>query len=51
MLSENSSPIDETEGIQNDEYPDYFAELYVAGLMAGAGWNVYFPIATAASIS
>ncbi len=22
---------------------DYFAELYVAGLMANAGWNVYFP--------
>jgi hypothetical protein len=22
---------------------DYFAELYVAGLMADAGWNVYFP--------
>lgn len=23
--------------------PDYFAELYVAGRFAGAGWNVYFP--------
>jgi hypothetical protein len=23
--------------------PDYFAELYVAGLFAEAGWNVYFP--------
>jgi len=23
--------------------PDYFAELYVAGLFADAGWNVYFP--------
>ena len=22
---------------------DYFAELYVAGLLADAGWNVYFP--------
>src|SRR4051812_11228685 len=22
---------------------DYFAELYVAGLFADAGWNVYFP--------
>jgi hypothetical protein len=22
---------------------DYFAELYVAGMMANAGWNVYFP--------
>lgn len=22
---------------------DYFAELYVAGLMADAGWNLYFP--------
>ena len=22
---------------------DYFAEMYVAGLMADAGWNVYFP--------
>ena len=22
---------------------DYFAELYVAGLMANAEWNVYFP--------
>jgi len=22
---------------------DYFAELLVAGLMANAGWNVYFP--------
>jgi hypothetical protein len=25
------------------EKPDYFAELHVAGLLAGAGWNVYFP--------
>jgi hypothetical protein len=24
-------------------YNNYFAELYVAGLMANAGWNVYFP--------
>jgi hypothetical protein len=22
---------------------DYFAELYVAGRLADAGWNVYFP--------
>ena len=22
---------------------DYFAELYVAGIMGDAGWNVYFP--------
>ncbi|KTE04105.1 hypothetical protein ATE68_00080 [Sphingopyxis sp. H038] len=22
---------------------DYFAEMYVAGLMADAGWNLYFP--------
>ena len=22
---------------------DYFAELYVAGLMTNAGWNIYFP--------
>jgi hypothetical protein len=22
---------------------DYFAELFVAGLLADAGWNVYFP--------
>lgn len=22
---------------------DYFAELYVAGLLAEAGWNIYFP--------
>lgn len=22
---------------------DYFAEMYVAGLFADAGWNVYFP--------
>jgi len=25
------------------ETRDYFAELYVAGLMADAGWNIYFP--------
>jgi hypothetical protein len=35
--------IDETDAIKSVEYPDYFAELYVAGLMADAGWNVYFP--------
>ena len=22
---------------------DYFAEMYVAGLLADAGWNIYFP--------
>ncbi len=22
---------------------DYFAELYVAGRLADAGWNIYFP--------
>ena len=22
---------------------DYFAELYVAGMLADAGWNIYFP--------
>jgi len=22
---------------------DYFAEMYVAGILADAGWNVYFP--------
>jgi hypothetical protein len=22
---------------------DYFAEMYVAGLMADAGWDIYFP--------
>lgn len=22
---------------------DYFAEMYVAGVMADAGWNIYFP--------
>lgn len=25
------------------EVSDYFAELYVAGRLADAGWNVYFP--------
>jgi hypothetical protein len=25
------------------EISDYFAELFVAGLLADAGWNVYFP--------
>jgi len=25
------------------EGDDYFAELYVAGVLARAGWNVYFP--------
>ena len=23
--------------------PDYFAELHVAGCLAGAGWDIYFP--------
>lgn len=23
--------------------PDYLAELYVAGVLADDGWNVYFP--------
>ncbi len=22
---------------------DYFAEMYVAGVMADSGWNIYFP--------
>jgi hypothetical protein len=22
---------------------DYFAEMYVAGILADKGWNVYFP--------
>src|SRR5438128_375171 len=36
--------VDETiEVVPSDEYRDYFAELYVAGLVADAGWNVYFP--------
>ena len=30
---------------------DYFAELYVAGRFADAGWNVFFRIETKASIS
>lgn len=25
------------------ETRDYFAEMYVAGILADAGWNVYFP--------
>jgi hypothetical protein len=25
------------------EYPDYLAELIVAGMLSDAGWNVYFP--------
>ncbi len=29
----------------SDDYKtrDYFAEMYVAGVMADAGWNIYFP--------
>jgi hypothetical protein len=29
--------------VPNFKTPDYFAELYVAGRFAEAGWNVYFP--------
>jgi hypothetical protein len=43
MLDETMSHIEEGQSVGSDEYPDYFAELYVAGLMADAGWNVYFP--------
>jgi hypothetical protein len=43
MVDDDDSRAVEAEGTQGDEYPDYFAELYVAGLMANAGWNVYFP--------
>jgi hypothetical protein len=43
MSEENSPPIDNAEAAPSDEHRDYFAELYVAGLMADAGWNVYFP--------
>jgi len=25
------------------KYPDYLAELHVSGLLADAGWNIYFP--------
>lgn len=28
---------------ERDETPHYFAELFVAGRFADAGWNVYFP--------
>lgn len=28
---------------QSPHISDYFAELYVAGRLADAGWNVYFP--------
>ena len=31
------------EPISAPEVHDYFAELYVAGRFADAGWNVYFP--------
>ncbi len=27
----------------NQGRPDYLAELYVAGLLADSGWNIYFP--------
>jgi hypothetical protein len=37
----------EASGVERKEVTiltrDYFAELYVAGLMADAGWNIYFP--------
>ena len=29
--------------IEEKGRPDYLAELYVAGVLANAGWNVYFP--------
>jgi hypothetical protein len=28
---------------KNGKISDYFAELYVAGRLADAGWNIYFP--------
>jgi hypothetical protein len=28
---------------KNRKISDYFAELYVAGRLADAGWNIYFP--------
>ena len=28
---------------------DYFAEMYVAGVLADAGWDIYFPGVTGAS--
>jgi hypothetical protein len=43
MVDKHSSSVDENERVQGHDYPDYFAELYVAGLMANAGWNIYFP--------
>ena len=27
----------------NNKNRDYFAELYVAGILGDAGWNIYFP--------
>jgi hypothetical protein len=41
MVEKTRAYLDD-EGVAS-EYPDYFAELYVAGLMADAGWNMYFP--------
>lgn len=29
--------------VEREERPHYFAELFVAGRFADAGWNVYFP--------
>ncbi|QWC57545.1 hypothetical protein F7D01_11055 [Erythrobacter sp. 3-20A1M] len=29
--------------IEKHKKRDYFAEMYVAGVMADAGWNIYFP--------
>ncbi len=32
-----------TEQIKQPRTRNYFAEMYVAGILADAGWNVYFP--------
>jgi hypothetical protein len=32
-----------TEHMAQGKRRDYFAEMYVAGMLADAGWNVYFP--------
>jgi len=34
-----------TKNIMNDgpQTRDYFAEMYVAGILADKGWNIYFP--------
>src|SRR6266496_3091290 len=36
-------PLNDVRQIQALIVSDYFAELYVAGRVADAGWNVYFP--------